>query len=83
MIDVYESIRKTPNGDASSTHLGICEHVNGRSLEDHGPLPNLVALSRHDISEEVVDVLLDEPQLKDLLRDISYGHTERFPPCNG
>lgn len=54
-----------------ASHLRFREHVDGRCLEHHGPLPNLVALSRHDIRQKVVYVLLDESQLKDLLLDDS------------
>lgn len=50
------------------SYLRFCEHVDGRRLEHHGPLPYLVALSRHDVRQKVMDVLLDESQLKDLLR---------------
>lgn len=47
-------------------HLGIREHVDGRGLEHHGPLSDLVALSRHDVREKIVDVRFYEVLLKNL-----------------
>lgn len=42
-------------------HLGVCEHVDGRGLEHHSPLSHLMGLPRHDVRQEVVYVLFNEP----------------------
>lgn len=65
------------SGTVRASYLCFCEHVDGRCLEHHGPFPDLVALSRHDVRQKVVDVLLNKSQLKDLLRDSLHVNSNR------